>query len=146
MKLVDLRPADGATTRGKRVGRGIGSGHGKTSCRGHKGDKARGSTKPGFEGGQTPLHRRLPHKRGFNNILFRKNYAIINMAELDRFEAGTVVTPELLIETKVIREIRDGLKVLGDGDIAKSLTVKANKFSKTAEEKIKAAGGTVEVL
>jgi large subunit ribosomal protein L15 len=146
MRLVDLRPADGATKRGKRVGRGIGSGHGKTCCRGHKGDKARGSTKPGFEGGQTPLHRRLPHKRGFNNILFRKNYAIINMAELDRFEAGTVVTPELLIESKVIREIRDGLKVLGDGELAKSLTVKASKFSKTAEEKIKAAGGTVEVL
>jgi large subunit ribosomal protein L15 len=145
MKLVDLRPDKGATRRTKRVGRGTGSGHGKTSCRGHNGDKQRGSTKPGFEGGQTPLHRRLPMKRGFHNP-FRKIFAIVNLSELDKFEAGTVITPELLLEKRVTRELEDGLKVLGDGELTKSLTVKAHRFSKSAAEKIQAAGGTTEVI
>jgi large subunit ribosomal protein L15 len=145
MKLVDLRPDEGATRRTKRVGRGTGSGHGKTSCRGHNGDKARGSTKPGFEGGQTPLHRRLPMKKGFRNP-FRKIYAIVNLSELDKFEAGTVITPELLLEKRITREVEDGLKVLGDGELTKALTVKAHRFSKSAAEKIQAAGGTTEVL
>jgi large subunit ribosomal protein L15 len=145
MKLVDLRPNEGSTHANKRVGRGMGSGHGKTSGRGHNGDKARGSTKPGFEGGQTPLHRRLPFKRGFHNI-FRKNFAIVNLTELDTFEAGTVITPELLLEKRMIREPEDGLKVLGDGELTKALTVKANRFSKSAAEKIAAAGGTTEVI
>lgn len=145
MKLVDLRPSEGARRERKRVGRGIGSGLGKTCGRGHKGDKARGSTKPGFEGGQTPLHRRLPHKRGFHNI-FRKHYAIINLAALERFEAGAVVTPETLLESRVIKDLGDGVKVLGVGEITKALTVKAHGFSKSAAEKIKAAGGTVEAL
>lgn len=146
MKLVDLHPADGATRERKRIGRGIGSGHGKTSGRGHKGDKARGSTKPGFEGGQTPLHRRLPMKRGFKNYLFRKTFAIVNLDDLERFEAGAVVTPELLLENRIIRELEDGCKVLGDGELTKALTVKAHRFSKSAAEKIQAAGGTTEVL
>ncbi|MDO8683617.1 MAG: 50S ribosomal protein L15 [Armatimonadota bacterium] len=146
MKLVDLRPAEGSTRERKRIGRGIGSGHGVTAGRGTKGDKARGSTKPGFEGGQTPLHRRLPHKRGFNNILFRKNYAIANLDDLERFEAGTVVTIDLLLEHRIVREKEDGLKVLGGGELTKALTVKANRFSKSAAEKITAAGGTTEVI
>ncbi|MDO8588648.1 MAG: 50S ribosomal protein L15 [Armatimonadota bacterium] len=145
MRLVDLRPAEGATRERKRIGRGKGSGHGKTSGRGHKGDKARGSTKPGFEGGQTPLHRRLPMKRGFKNP-FRKEFAIANLSQLDKFEAGTVITPELLLEKRVIRELEAGLKILGNGELTKALTVKANHFSKSAEEKIKAAGGTTEVI
>jgi len=146
MKLVDLHPADGATRERKRIGRGIGSGHGKTSGRGHKGDKARGSTKPGFEGGQTPLHRRLPMKRGFKNTLFRKTFAIVNLDDLEKFEAGTVITPEMLLEKRIIRELEDGCKVLGDGELTKALTVKAHRFSKSAAEKIQAAGGTTEVL
>ena len=146
MKLVDLRPNEGAVRRTKRVGRGIGSGHGKSCCRGTKGDKSRGSTKPGFEGGQTPLHRRLPMKRGFNNSLFRKQFAIVNLDDLEKLEAGTVVTPEMLCEKRVIREMLDGLKVLGDGELTKALTVKAHRFSKSAAEKIAAAGGTTEVL
>jgi len=145
MKLVDLRPDEGATRRPKRVGRGTGSGHGKTSCRGHNGDKARGSTKPGFEGGQTPLHRRLPMKKGFRNP-FRKIYAIVNLSDLDKFEAGTVITPELLLEKRITREVLAGLKVLGDGELTKALTVKAHRFSKTAAERIQAAGGTTEVI
>lgn len=145
MKLVDLRPNEGATKRTKRLGRGMGSGHGKTSCRGHNGDKQRGSSKPGFEGGQTPLHRRLPMKKGFRNP-FRKVYAIVNLTELDKFEVGTVITPELLLEKRVTREVEDGLKVLGDGELTKALTVKAHRFSKSAAEKIQAAGGTTEVI
>jgi large subunit ribosomal protein L15 len=145
MKLVDLRPNEGSTKRPKRLGRGMGSGHGKTSCRGHNGDKQRGSSKPGFEGGQTPLHRRLPMKKGFRNP-FRKVYAIVNLSELDKFEVGTVITPELLLEKRVTREVEDGLKVLGDGELTKALTVKAHRFSKSAAEKIQAAGGTTEVI
>ncbi|GFN36912.1 50S ribosomal protein L15 [Tepidimicrobium xylanilyticum] len=148
MKLHELRPSAGGTKKRKRVGRGTSSGHGKTSGRGHKGQKARsgGGTRPGFEGGQMPLIRRLP-KRGFTNI-FAKEYAIINVEDLNRFEENTVVTPELLIANGVVKRGKaiDGVKVLGDGEINKKLTVKAHKFSKTAAEKIEAAGGKVEVI
>jgi large subunit ribosomal protein L15 len=145
MKLGELRPNPGAKHRKKRVGRGIGSGHGKTSTRGHKGQYARNTVRRGFEGGQTPLHRRLPRRRGFNNI-FKKEYAIINLDQLTAFEAGTEVTPELLLQKRVIRELKDGLKVLGDGDLDKALTVRAHKFSKSAADKIAASGGAAEVL
>jgi large subunit ribosomal protein L15 len=149
MKLNDLRPqAGGKTIKRKRVGRGTSSGHGKTSGRGHDGQKSRtgGGVRPGFEGGQMPLFRRMP-KRGFTNI-FAKEYAIINVEDLNRFEDNTVITPELLISEGIIKRGRiiDGIKVLGDGNINKKLTVKAHKFSKTAAEKIEAAGGKVEVI
>ncbi|NLW22811.1 MAG: 50S ribosomal protein L15 [Tissierellia bacterium] len=149
MKLHELRPqAGGGSKKPKRVGRGIGSGHGKTSGRGHKGQNARsgGGVRPGFEGGQMPLIRRLP-KRGFTNI-FAKEYAIINVEDLNRFEDNTVVTPELLIDEGLVKRGKavDGIKILGDGDINKKLTVKAHKFSKTAAEKIEAAGGRIEVI
>lgn len=146
MKLNELKPAAGAKTSPKRVGRGVGSGLGKTSARGHKGQKARsgGGVRPGFEGGQMPLSRRLP-KRGFTNV-FGKEYAIVNVSDLDRFENGTEVTAELLLESRIIRKPLDGLKVLGNGEITKKLTVKATKFTQTAAEKIAAAGGTAEVI
>ena len=149
MKLNDLRPqAGGGTKKRKRVGRGTSSGHGKTSGRGHDGQKSRsgGGVRPGFEGGQMPLIRRIP-KRGFTNI-FAKEYAIINVEDLNRFEDNTLVTPELLISEGMVKrgKVVDGLKVLGDGDINKKLTVKAHKFSKTAAEKIEAAGGRIEVI
>lgn len=146
MKLHDLRPAEGSTFARKRVGRGTGSGMGKTSTMGHKGQKARsGSKKNGFEGGQMPLARRLP-KRGFTNI-FAKEYTIINVAELNRFEDGTVITAQMLKEAGVISKIeKDGLKVLGRGELTKRLDVKAAKFSETAQKAIEAAGGTVEVV
>lgn len=146
MKLNELKPAPGAKTSPKRVGRGVGSGLGKTSARGHKGQKARsgGGVRPGFEGGQMPLSRRLP-KRGFTNI-FAKEYAIINVSDLNQFEDGTVVTAELLLETRIIRKALDGLKVLGNGEMTKKLTVKATKFTQSAAEKIAAAGGTAEVV
>lgn len=136
MRLHDLKPAEGARRGIKRVGRGIGSGTGKTSGRGHKGQKARsgGGVRPGFEGGQMPLARRLP-KRGFTNI-FKKDYAIVNISSLDKlFEDGTTVTPELLIEKGLIKKTKDGVKILGTGEINKKLIVKANKFSQTAVEK-----------
>ena len=146
MKLHELRPAEGSTFARKRVGRGTGSGMGKTSTMGHKGQNARsGSTKNGFEGGQMPLARRLP-KRGFTNI-FAKEYTIINVAELNRFEDGTVITAQMLKEAGVISKIeKDGLKVLGRGELTKRLDVKAAKFSETAQKAIEAAGGTVEVV
>ena len=149
MKLNDLRPqVGGGAKKSKRVGRGTGSGHGKTSGRGHDGQNSRtgGGVRPGFEGGQMPLVRRMP-KRGFTNI-FAKEYAIINVEDLNRFEDNTVITPELLINQGIIKRGKtiDGIKVLGDGDINKKLTVKAHKFSKTAAEKIEAAGGKVEVI
>ena len=144
MRLSDLRPAKGSVHARKRVGRGIGSGHGKTSTRGHKGDKSRGSVKPGFEGGQTPLHRRLPQKRGFTNI-FKKEYAIVNVETLARLTED-VITPEVLLERGVIKDIKSGLRVLGRGDLEKAVTVRAHHFSKSAEEKIKAGGGAVEVI
>jgi len=145
MKLSDLRPNPGSTHPKKRVGRGIGSGHGKTSTRGAKGQHSRNTVRPGFEGGQTPLHRRLPRRRGFTNI-FAKEFAIINLSQLAAFEAGTEVTPELLLEKRIIRELKDGLKVLGDGELDRALTVRAHKFSKSAVEKIAASGGSAEVI
>ncbi|MGI6296882.1 MAG: 50S ribosomal protein L15 [Armatimonadota bacterium] len=147
MRLNDLRPAPGATHKRKRVGRGIGSGMGKTSTKGHKGQKARTGASPrlGFEGGQTPLHRRLPQRPGFRNVN-RKEYAVVNLDDLEKLDAGTEISPELLISSGVIKNLKDGLKVLGNGEITKALTVRAHKFSKTAEEKLKAAGGTAEVL
>jgi large subunit ribosomal protein L15 len=147
LRLHDLKPAEGARRGIKRVGRGIGSGTGKTSGRGHKGQKARsgGGVRPGFEGGQMPLARRLP-KRGFTNI-FKKDYAIVNISSLDKlFEDGTTVTPELLIEKGLIKKTKDGVKILGTGEINKKLIVKANKFSQTAVEKIEAVGGKAEVI
>jgi large subunit ribosomal protein L15 len=144
MRLADLRPAVEKKER-KRVGRGIGSGQGKTAGKGSKGQKARNKVRPGFEGGQTPLHRRLPQQRGFNNK-FKKIYAIVNLDQLERFDAGTVVEPEMLKERGIVKKLEDGLKVLGDGELTKALTVRAHKFSKTAEEKIRAAGGSTEVL
>ena len=147
MKLHELRPAPGARRDSKRVGRGIGSGKGKTAGRGTKGQKARsgGGKGPGFEGGQTPLVRRLP-KRGFTNAPFRRELAIVNLEALNRFEPGTVVTPELLLENRVVRSVKDGIKVLGDGELTRPLTVRAHAFSKAAAAKIVAAGGTVEVI
>ena len=145
MKIHELGPADGAKTSVRRVGRGIGSGLGKTSGKGHKGQKARtgGKIRRGFEGGQTPLMRRLP-KRGFNNI-FAKEYATINVSDLERFEDGTVVNIALLLNEGIIRKELDGLKVLGNGNLTKKLTVEATKFSASAIEKIEAAGGKIEV-
>ncbi len=146
MKLHELKPADGAVKSQKRKGRGVGSGLGKTAGRGHKGQKARsgGGVRLGFEGGQMPLARRLP-KRGFTNI-FAKEYAIVNIKDLDVFEDGTIVTPELLIEEGFIKKVNDGVKVLGDGELTKKLTVKAHKFSQAAQEKIEAVGGKAEVI
>lgn len=141
-----LKPAAGSVHRRKRIGRGIGSGHGKTSTRGHKGNKARGQVNPNFEGGQTPLHRRLPQVRGFKPVN-KKIYALVNVDTLEeRFEAGDVVTPDLLISRGVLRDLHHGLKILGDGTLTKSLTVHAHKFSKSAVEKLQAAGGSAEVL
>lgn len=146
MKLEELKSPPGANKRIKRVGRGTGSGHGKTSTRGHKGQKARsgGGVRPGFEGGQMPLQRRLP-KRGFTNI-FKKEYAIVNIRDLNVFLDGTEVTPELLQEAGLVKKYKDGIKILGDGDLEKKLVVKAHKVSQQAEEKITARGGRVEVI
>ena len=146
MKLHDLKPAVGATTAPKRLGRGTGSGLGKTSGKGHKGAKARsgGGKGPGFEGGQIPLMRRIP-KRGFTNK-FRTEYCAINVDRLNIFEDGQVVTPVELIEAGITKNILDGIKIMGNGEITKKLTVKANKFTATAKEKIEAAGGKAEVI
>ena len=146
MKLHDLKPAVGATTAPKRLGRGTGSGLGKTSGKGHKGAKARsgGGKRPGFEGGQMPLTMRLP-KRGFTNI-FRKEYVAINVDRLEIFEDGMIVTPVELIQYGVIKNVEDGVKILGNGEITKKLTVQANKFSESAKQKIEAAGGKAEVI
>lgn len=146
MKLHELQPAPGAKSSPKRVGRGIGSGLGKTSGKGHKGQKARsgGGKGPSFEGGQTPLQRRLP-KRGFTNI-FAKEFAEVNLEQLNRFEDGTEVTPELLKESGVLKKLKDGVKVLGHGELSKRLTVKANGFTKSAVAKIETAGGKAEVI
>jgi large subunit ribosomal protein L15 len=145
MNLTDLKPNEGATHRRKRVGRGPGSGHGKTCGVGTKGDKARGNTKPGFEGGQNPLHRRLPKRRGFT-ALFKRQFAIVNLGALERFDAGTVVTPDLLLEHRVIGDLKDGIKILGDGELTKKLTIQAHHFSKSALDKIAALGGTAEAI
>jgi large subunit ribosomal protein L15 len=146
MKLHELRPAPGSTQAPKRLGRGVGSGLGKTSGKGHKGAKARsgGGKRPGFEGGQLPLVRRLP-KRGFTNI-FAKEYAIVNIKALDRFAQDSVVDAEALIRTGLIKKVLDGVKILGNGDINKKLTVRAQKFTDAAKEKIEAAGGKAEVV
>ncbi|MEN6392072.1 MAG: 50S ribosomal protein L15 [Syntrophomonas sp.] len=146
MKLEELKSPPGANKRVKRVGRGTGSGHGKTSTRGHKGQKARsgGGVRPGFEGGQMPLQRRLP-KRGFTNI-FKKEYAIVNVQDLNIFLDNTEVTPELLQESGLINKYKDGIKILGNGELEKKLVVKAHKVSRQAEEKITARGGKVEVI
>lgn len=143
--LARLRPAEGAVQPRKRIGRGIGSGTGKTSGRGHKGQKATGKVRPGFEGGQTPLARRIPHLRGFKPH-DRKEYAIVNVAQLAAFDENTRVTPEALLERRIINAVKDGVKILGDGELAQPLVVVAHKFSASAEEKIRAAGGTVEVI
>ena len=145
MKLNELENLN--TTARKRVGRGPGSGTGKTSGKGHKGQNARsgGGVRPGFEGGQLPLFRRLS-KRGFNNYNFRTVYATVNVGDLERFEEGTTVTKELLIEVGLVKKELDGIKVLGNGELTKKLTVKANKFSSTAKAKIENVGGTTEVI
>ena len=146
MKLTDLRPAKGAKSERKRVGRGEGSGQGKTSGKGHKGLKARsgGGTKPGYEGGQMPLQRRLP-KRGFVNV-FREETAVVNVKELNRFEAGSVVDAEALRREGLVKETcPGGVKLLGNGEVTRKLTVKVDRASKSAVEKVVAAGGTVEV-
>ena len=146
MKLFELSPAPGSTKEPKRKGRGHATGNGKTAGRGHKGQKARsgGGVRPGFEGGQMPLYRRLP-KRGFTNI-FAKNYNQINVSELEKFENGTEITAEILKEAGVISKVKDGIVILGRGELTKSLTVKANRFTKSAEEKITAKGGKAEVI
>ena len=146
MNLHELKPAAGSATAPKRLGRGTGSGLGKTSGKGHKGAKARsgGGKGPGFEGGQMPLVRRIP-KRGFTNI-FATEYETINVERLEAFADGTVVTPELLLEKGLIKKVRDGVKVLGSGEITKKLTVKASKFTGSAKEKIEAIGGKAEVI
>ena len=148
MKLHDIAPAPNSTKSPKRLGRGIGSGLGKTSGKGHKGQNARsgGGVRPGFEGGQMPLIRRLP-RRGFNNKIFKKEYNIINVGDLNVFEDNTVVTAELLLDKNMINKVAPyGLKVLGNGELTKALTVKANKFTDSATQKIVSAGGKVEVL
>ena len=146
MKLHELHSAEGSRKVRNRVGRGAATGNGKTSGRGQKGQKARsgGKVRPGFEGGQLPLFRRLP-KRGFTNIN-RKEFAVVNLEQLNRFEEGTEVTPELLIETGVVKNAKAGIKVLGNGSLEKKLTVKAHKFSASAAEAIDAKGGAHEVI
>ena len=146
MKLHELHPAEGSTSAQKRLGRGSGSGLGKTSGKGHKGSKARsgGGKRPGFEGGQMPLYRRVP-KRGFNNV-FRTEYAEVNLERLEAFEDGAVVNAKALLEARIIRKELDGVKILGGGELTKKLTVQAAKFSASAKEKIEAVGGKAEVI
>ena len=146
MQLNTIKPAVGSTKNRKRIGRGTGSGHGKTATKGHKGQKARsgGSIKAGFEGGQMPMHRRLP-KRGFTPLT-KKEYALVNLCQLEIFEAGSVVDAEALLKSGLISDVCDGIKVLATGDLTRALTVKAHKFSATAREKITAAGGTIEEI
>ena len=147
MGLHNLKPASGSVRNRKRVGRGPGSGLGKTAGRGEKGQKSRSgfARKPGFEGGQMPLHRRVP-KRGFSNQPFKKEFATVNLGRLEVFEAGTIVTPELLVKQGIVRQLRGGLKVLADGELTKALTVHAHRFSAKAKERIAALGGKAEVL
>jgi large subunit ribosomal protein L15 len=147
MKIEDLHPAAGSRRGNKRVGRGVGSGHGKTSCKGHKGQKARsgGPKGAGFEGGQMPLQRRLP-KRGFSNYPFSKEYAVINLKDLSRIDDVDIITPDILYERGIVKDIKDGIKILGDGEITASKTIKANAFSAAALKKITAVGGRAEVI
>lgn len=146
ISLNNLRPARGANHKNKRVGRGMGSGHGKTATRGYKGQKSRSGTsiRPGFEGGQMPLYRRLP-KRGFTNI-FRKEYSVVNLDSLAKFKAGAKIDPETLLEKGIVRTLRHDIKILGNGELKNAITIRAHKFSKAAAEKITKAGGTVEVI
>ena len=144
MKLHELKPAEGSRQLRNRVGRGTSSGNGKTAGRGQKGQKARSKVRVGFEGGQMPLFRRMP-KRGFKNVN-SKDYAIVNLETLNKFEDGTEVTPALLVETRVVKDEKDGIMVLGNGELTKKLTVKASKFSASAKAAIEAAGGTAEVM
>lgn len=146
MDLNSLRPPLGSTKNRKRIGRGVGSGHGKTATKGHKGQKARsgGSIKAGFEGGQMPMQRRLP-KRGFNPLT-RKEFAIVNVGQLESFQSGSCIYLEEFVKSGLVKEILDGVKVLSDGELTKPLKVKAHKFSSAAKDKIIAAGGSVEVL
>ena len=147
MKLHELSPAPGSATQGFRKGRGPGSGNGKTAGKGHKGQNARsgGGVRPGFEGGQLPLYRKLP-KRGFSNYKFKTTYATVNVEDLNRFDDGAVVDLEALMAARLVRKELDGLKVLGNGEITKKITVKATVFSASAKEKIEAAGGKTEVV
>lgn len=147
MKLHEMMPNEGATQKRKRVGRGVGSGLGKTSGKGEKGQNARsgGGVRPGFEGGQLPLFRRLP-KRGFSNARFKTRYATINLSDLNKFEEGSVITPELLKDMGLVKKQLDGIKVLGNGKLEKKLTVKAHKFSITAQKEIESHGGKIEVM
>ena len=144
MKLNELKPAEGSRQVRNRVGRGTSSGNGKTARRGQKGQKARGKVRLGFEGGQMPLFRRMP-KRGFKNIN-RVEYAVVNIEKLNKFEDGTEVTPTLLVESGIVKNEKDGIKILGNGELKKKLTVKANKFSASAKSAIEAAGGQAEVM
>ncbi len=146
MDLSHLRPAAGATKKSKRIGRGPGSGHGKTSGKGHKGRGSRsgGNTPPGYEGGQMPLSRRLP-KYGFHN-LFREEFSIVNIGSLERFDAGSIVDSDTLIKVGLVKNAKKKIKILADGTLTKALTVKAQAFSKQAQEKIAASGGTIEVV
>jgi len=146
MYIHDLKPADGARTTQKRLGRGIGSGLGKTAGKGHKGQNARsgGGVRPGFEGGQTPIYRRIP-KKGFSNSQFKKVYSIVNVEQLNIFEDGKVIDENMLLESGILAKIeKDGVKILGNGELSKKLTVKATKFTKSAKEKILALGGATE--
>jgi len=146
MKINELSPAEGSKRGRKRVGRGPGSGHGKTSCRGHKGQKSRsgGGVRPGFEGGQMPIHRRLP-KRGFKNP-FRKEYSVLNVGDLSQFEPNSHLDPDALREAGLVWKMLDGVKLLGSGEISHPLVVRIHKISHSAREKIEGAGGTVEIL
>lgn len=146
MKLHELKPAKGAVRNRKRLGRGTASGQGETSGKGHNGQNARsgGGTRPGFEGGQMPLYRRIP-KRGFNNP-FKKDWSIVNVEDLNKFDEGTEVTPAMLMENGLIKKLNYGVKILGNGEVEKKLTVKANKFTQSAQSKIEAAGGKAEVI
>jgi large subunit ribosomal protein L15 len=146
MRLNELSPPKGARKNRKRLGRGVASGQGKTAGRGSKGQNARsgGGARPGYEGGQMPIHRRLP-KRGFTNI-FKKEFAVINLRDLDRFEAGSIVDEAALVREGLVKGIRNGIKLLGQGDIGHALTIKIHQASKAAKQKIEAAGGTIEVV
>ena len=152
--IHNMHPTEGSTHRRKIVGRGIGSGHGKTATRGHKGNKARGQINPNFEGGQTPLHRRLPQLRGTSSRnprgfkpYHKTEYALVNVEELEaHFEAGAEITPEVLMSRGILRNLHDGVKILGDGEVTKVFTVRAHKFSRSAQEKLQAAGGTINTL
>ena len=146
MKINDLSPAEGSRKRRKRVGRGLGSGHGRTSCRGHKGQKSRsgGGPRPGFEGGQMPLQRRLP-KRGFTNI-FKKHYNIINVKDLNRFEPNASLNTKAIMEAGLVKKLGDGIKLLGNGEVSFPVFVEVHKVSNSAKEKIEAAGGKVEII